>query len=161
MTTFVYFVLPRTSPGVGIFLLCGVFFFQTCVDFYKTPYRYWCQNNRYIHDRHGYDLLTASYQKQSKFEYLVKVVQVVLENKVMKIIALILQVMSIIAFVVVSIAVANKNAYGVTMTISYCLIILILSVVWSDWFQLRITEPFKKNTLPQNKNISARYKSCK
>ena len=160
MSTFLYFVLPRTSPGIGIFMLCGVFFCQICIDAYNTPYAYWCRNTRCGRSRYEYDPLTISNQRQSKFERFVTFVQVILENKLTKIITLIFQVTGIVVFVVASMA-TNMNARTIAMTISYVVIVLILSVVWSDWYQRKISEPFKKSTIQQDKNVTARYKSCK
>ena len=151
MSTFLYFVLPRTSTGTGIVMLCGVFFWQICIDAYNTPYTHWCQNTKCGCKRNKYRPLN---QKQSKCKCFV---EIILENKSAKVFAIFLQFLGLATFVAGSI-IANKNMYTIAMTTSYVVIVLILSFVWSDWYQRNISEPF---TMLQDGNVTARYKSCK
>ena len=165
MTIFVYLVLPELSPGVGILLLCGIFSFQMCVDVINTPHLLWCQNRNYNQlfagcRRNGYNLLTSANQPKSKFEYVVRIAQIALENKLMKIIAVLIQVFSLIGFIVGWIL--GMQNYGqnlfIRATIGGPLCILVLSFIWSDWFQMKIVTPNKKNL--EREDITARYKSC-
>ena len=162
MTTFVYLVLPQLSPGVGILLLCGVFFFQIIIDMFNTPHWYWCQNNRSscaARERGGYDLLTSHRRKQSMMEHIVRFVQVTLENKVMKLIALLLQLTSIVGFITAWIIGMRSSELDVIRPlVGGPLVILVLSFVWSTWFQKKIAEPNKKGL---QRDVTARFKSCK
>ena len=162
MTVLVYLVLPQLSPGVGMLLLCGVFFFQIVIDKFKTPHWYWCQNNRCscaAHERNGYDLLRTSQQKQSIMERFVRFMQIILENKMMKIIALLLQIFGVIGFTAAWVVGINTDEFDVTRPlVGGPLAILVLSFVWSTWFQKKVNEPDRRDL---QRNVTARYKSGK
>ena len=156
-------MLPAISPGVGILLLCCVFFFQTFVDMIKTPHWYWCQNNnctRARAERNGYNPLSQNHQQRSKMEYFVCFVQAILENRVMKVIALLLQTIGIFGFIAVWVASTNASEYDMTRPmVGYPLVILVLSFTWSNWFQEKIAEPDKKDL--RREDTTARFKSSK
>ena len=158
MTTLVYLVLPEISPGAGILLLCGVFFFQIMVDIYHTQNWIWCQNDGCCcarSERRGFSRL----RRRSKVEYVVCFVQLILENRMMKIIALLFQTVGIFGFI--GIWVSNMKHRGYNMIqpmIGYLLGILLLSVIWSTWFQEKIAAPHRQRESQSN---TARFKSCK
>jgi hypothetical protein len=165
MTVLVYLVLPQLSPGVGMLLLCGVFFFQIIIDTFKTPHWYWCQNNRCscaVGERNGYDLLRASRQKLSLMERFVRFVQIIFENKVMKLIALLLQIFGVIGFIAAWVIGMNTNDldynFEIRPLVGAPLAILVLSLVWSSWFQKKVNDPHKRGL---QRNVTARYKSGK
>ncbi len=161
MTVLVYLVLPQLSPGVGMLLLCGVFFFQIIIDTVKTPHWYWCQNNRCscaVGERNGYDLLRASRQRVSLMERFVRFVQIVFENKVMKLIVLLLQIFGIVGFIAAWVTGMNTNDLEIRPLVGAPLAILVLSLVWSSWFQKKINDPRKRGL---QRNVTARYKSGK
>ena len=166
ITIFVYLVLPEISPGVGIMLLCGVFFFQIVVDIFKTP-NWFCGQNRcscFNTERNGYDHITGHHNFNLKtikwakvFEYFVRCVQVLLENKVTKVLALLLQILGIIGFI--SLWVSKMKGHGYDMIrpmVGFPLVILVLSFIWTNWFQEKIAEPHT-----QMNNVTARFKSSK
>ena len=160
MAVFVYVVLPQLSPGIGMLLLCGVFFFQIIIDTFNTPHWYSCQNNRCSCAGNGYDLLrTNRPQKLSIMERFVQFVQVILENKLMKMLALSLQIAGVIGFITAWVAGMRTSEYDVTRPmVGGPLAILVLSLVWSTWFQKRVNEPNKKDL---QRDVTARYKSGK
>ena len=161
MTVLMYLVLPQLSPGVGMLLLCGVFFFQIIIDALKTPHWYWCQNNRCscaAGERNGYDRLRASRHNVSLRERFVRFVQIILENKVMKLIALLLQIFGIAGFIaawVIGMNSSNLEYDKVRPMVGAPLAILTLSLVWSSWFQKKVNDPYKGG------DVTARYKSGK
>ena len=156
MTTFVYLVLPEISPGAGIFLLCGVFFFQIIVDFCYTQKWFWCQHDGCYCAQRGHDF--SHLCRRSKVENVVCIVQLILENRVMKILALVLQISGIFGFIGVWVIHMKYRGYNIIRPmVGYPLGIIILSVLWSTWFQEKITTPHGKE--PQNN--TARYKSSK
>jgi hypothetical protein len=156
MTTFVYLVLPEISPGAGIFLLCGVFFFQIVIDFFYTQKWFWCQRGGRSYVQQGRDI-TRLHQR-SKMEYVVCIAQFLLENRVMKVLALILQIAGILGFIGVWIIHMKGSGYSVVRPmVGYLLGIIILSVLWSTWFQEKIAEPYGR----EQQNNTARYKSSR
>ena len=156
MTTLVYLVLPEISPGAGILLLCGVFFFQIIVDICYTQNWFWCQHDGCFRAQRGHDF--PNLHQRSKVEYVVCTVQLILENRVMKILALVLQISGIFGFIGVWVINMKHRGYNVIRPmVVYPLGIIILSVLWSTWFQEKIATPYGKE--PQ-KN-TARYKSSK
>ena len=156
MTIFVYLVLPEISPGPGIFLLCGVFFFQIFVDFCYTQKWFWCQHDGCSCTQQGHDF--THLHRRSKVEYVVCIVQLLLENRVMKVLALLLQATGIFGFIGVWVVHMNHHGYNIIRPmIGYPLGIILLSVLWSTWFQQRIATPHSRE--PQNN--TARYKSSK
>lgn len=164
MTVLVYLVLPSLSPGVGMLLLCGVFFFQIIFDTFKTPHWYWCQNNRCscaVGERSGYDPLRTSRQKLSMRERFVRFVQIILENKVMKIVALLLQVFGVVGFIAAwMIGMKTSDIDKIRPLVGAPLALLALSLVWSSWFQKKVNDPYIiKRDLPRE--VTARYKSGK
>ena len=77
----------------------------------------------------------------------------------MKIIALLLQVSAIVGFIVAWAVGMSGSGYDVIRpTVSCPLCILVLSFVWSDWFQTKIAEPYRKDF--EREGITARFKSC-
>ena len=160
MTVLMYLVLPQLSPGVGMLLLCGVFFFQIIIDAFKTPHWYWCQNNRCscaADERNGYDRLRASRQTVSLRERFVRFVHIILETKVMKLIALLLQIFGIAGFIAAWIIGMNGSDLDkVRPIVGAPLAILTLSLVWSSWFQKKVNDPYKRDV---QRDVTARYKS--
>ena len=115
MTVLVYLVLPQLSSGVGMLLLCGVFFFQIIIDTFKTPHWYWCQNNRCscaVGERNGYNLLRTGQQKLSVMERIVRFVQIIFENKAMKIVALLIQIFGFAGFITAWVIGMNTSIYS-------------------------------------------------
>ena len=159
MTTFVYLVLPELSPGAGILILCGVFFFQIVVDIYYTQYWIWCQHDgccRAPREQRGFDHLHP--QRKSKMEYFVCIVQLLLENRAMKVIALLLQTLGIFGFIGLWVHNMRRHGYNtIRPMVGYPLGIFFLSIVWSSWFQEKIATPHRRE---QRRN-TARYKSSK
>ena len=160
MTVLVYLVLPQLSPGVGMLLLCGVFFFQIIIDTFKTPHWYWCQNNRCscaVGERNGYNLLRTGQQKLSVMERIVRFVQIIFENKAMKIVALLIQIFGFAGFITAWVIGMNTSSINVTRPmIGGPLAILVLSLVWSTWFQKKVNDPSKRGI---QGDVTARYKS--
>lgn len=167
MTTFVYLVLPEVSPGVGILLLCGVFIFQICIDIVKTPNWYWGQRQGYCAragERNGYDNMAAGNRQNLRcwvvMRYFVCIVQVLFENKIAKVIALLLQIIGIFGFI--GMWVINLKPLNYNMTrpmVGYPLAILVLSVIWSNFYQDKIAEAHKPRR--NQDDITARFKSGK
>ena len=156
MTTFVYLVLPEISPGAGIFLLCGVFFCQIIVDCYYTQKWFWCQHNECLRTQQRHD--PSHIHQKSKVEYVVCIVQLLLENRVMKIIALVLQIVGIFGFIGVWVVHMKHRGYNmVRPMVGYPLCIIVLSFLWSTWFQENIAVPHGR----EQQNNTARYKSSR
>lgn len=159
MTVFVYLVLPEFSPGVGILLLCGNFIVQVFMDIRKAPWSR-CLNRNSKDSRYEHNLLPKPDRVNQKFEHIARIVQICSENKVTKFIIFSLQVISLFFFIVIWIY--GMQGYGQNLflrsTIGGPLCILVLSFMWSDWFQTKIVIPYKKNL--EREDITARYKSC-
>ena len=156
MTTLVYLVLPEIAPGAGILLLCGVFFFQIIVDICYTQKWFWCQHDKCSRAQRRRD--SSHLHQRSKVEYVVCIVQFILENRVMKILALVLQISGIFGFIGVWVIHMKHRGYNmIRPMVGYPLGIILLSVLWSTWFQEKIATPYGKE--PQNNK--ARYKSSK
>ena len=164
MTIFVYLILPELSPGVGILLLCGVFTFQICVDFVRTPNRFWGQNMglccRDV-ERNGYNAVPAQQVRSTKWSfvrYLVCIVQVLLENKITKAIAFLLQVVGIFGFIGIWVLLVRKFDYNMTRPmIGYPLVVFALSVIWSNFYQEKIAAvPLTTSSI---EGVTARFKS--
>ena len=157
MTTFVYLVLPEISPGAGILLLCGVFSFQIIVDIYYTQRWVWCQHDGCCcasREQRGFSRL----RRESKVEYVVCIVQLILENRMMKVIALMLQIVGVFGFIGVWVVHMKHRGYNmIRPMVVYPLSIVILSFIWSSWFQEKIATPHRKE---QHTN-TARYKSSR
>lgn len=170
MTTFVYLVLPEVSPGLGILLLCGVFVFQICVDIFYTP-NWFCGHRQgccdRTPDRNGYDEVdqgTPNNKKKSArwaiVRYLVCVVQALFENKVAKVIALLLQIIGIFGFIGMWVVNTKDLQYNmVRPMVGYPLTIFVLSVIWSNFYQEKIADCHKHRL--KREDITARYKSGK
>lgn len=155
MTTFVYLVLPEISPGAGIFLLCGVFFFQIILDFGYTQKWFWCQHDGCSCPRQGQNF--SRLRRRSKVEYVVCIAQLILENRIMKMVALMLQIAGIFGFIGVWIIHMKHRGYNIIRPmVGYPLGIIILSVLWSTWFQEKIATPYGRKPLH-----TARYKSSR
>ena len=157
MTTFVYLVLPEISPGAGILLLCGVFFFQIIVDFCYTQRWFWCQ-----HDgcccASGEQRDFSHLHRKSKVEYVVCIVQLILENRMMKIVALMLQIIGVFGFIGTWAYHMKHRGYNmIRPMVGYPLGIVVLSVIWSSWFQEKIATPHRS----EQQSNRARYKSSR
>ena len=164
MTVFVYLVLPELSPGAGILLLCGVFVFQICVDLVKTPNKFWGQNYGCCcreTERNGYDTIALNTRKKWRIvSYFVCFVQVMLENKITKFFALLLQIAGIFGFVAMWVFHIRNQGYNMFRPmIGFPLVVFVLSVIWSNFFQEKIATVHKKNTVKEG--VTARFKSSK
>ena len=163
MTIFVYLVLPELSPGVGILLLCGVFVFQICVDLVRTPNKFWGQNYGCCcrdTERNGYDTIALPRVRKWKIiGYFVCFVQVMLENKITKFFALLLQIGGIFGFIAIWVFHTKSLGYNMLRPmIAYPLVAFVLSFVWSNFFQDKIAEVHKNKT---KEGVTARFKSSK
>ena len=173
MTTFVYLVLPEVSPGVGILLLCGVFFFQICIDIVKTPNWYWGQGQgccARAGERNGYDALPLGNRQNltscnwetwwTIFRYFVCIVQVLFENKIAKAVALLLQLVGIFGFIGMWVVNVQHLSYNmVRPMVGYPLAIFVLSVIWSNFYQEKIADAHNPRRNQENQDITARFKS--
>ena len=167
MTSFVYLVLPEISPGVGILLLCGVFFFQICVDIVKTPNSY-CGQNTTIScgrgQRNGYDAIhrqkaTSSFWSKV-WGFFEKTFRVLLANRIAKVVALLLQIVGMFGFIGLWIGMTKDKHYDmVRPMVGYPLVVFALSVIWSNFFQEKIAGAEDKYN--KTRVVTARFKSSK
>lgn len=166
MTIFVYLVLPEISPGVGILLLCGVFFFQICVDIVKTPKWYCGQGTCMLTHRNEYNELprqrsTGGLSWAKVYRRAEKVVRVLLANRIAKVVALIVQIIGMFGFIGLWVGMTKSMHYDmVRPMVGYPLIILALSFIWSNFFQEKIAEA-DKDRERRSKDVTARFKSSK
>ena len=161
MTVLVYLVLPETSPGVGIMLLCGVFYFQIVMDIFKTPNWYWGQSQSdCCGRRNGYNRIQSHQQSSAvKRSRIIYVVYILLENKIMRILALLLQISGIIGFIVLCSLEKDEHDYvSIWSMVGYPLVILFISPLWSNIFQDKIA---KSQDHEKKEDITARFKSSK
>ena len=153
MTTFVYLVLPEISPGAGIFLLCGVFSCQIIVDCYYSQKCFWCQHDEYSRRQQRHD--PSHIHQKSK---VVCITQFLLENRVMKILALSFQVVGIFGFITVWTVYMKHHGYSmIRPMVGYPLSIIGLSILWSTCFQEKIAVPHRR----EQQNNTGRYKSSR
>ena len=169
MTSFVYLVLPELSPGVGILLLCGVFVFQIIVDIKRTPNKYCCQRNNKCYRNTGMyedDPLIAQPnikgRKKGIKDKFMHIIQVLFENKITKLIALVLQITAIFGFISIWVLhikplIGSQNM--IRPMLGYPVIALVLSVIWSNFFQDKIAEFHHKVSLKEG--ATAKFKSSK
>ena len=161
MTIFVYLVLPEISPGVGILLLCGVFFIQICIDIVKTPNWYCGQGTCMLTHRNEYNELsrqrsTGGLSWAKVYGRVEKVVKVLLANRIAKVVALIVQIIGMFGFIGLWVGMTKSMHYDmVRPMVGFPLIILALSFIWSNFFQEKIAEADK------HKDVTARFKSSK
>ena len=159
MATFVYLVLPEVSSGIGIMLLCGVFISQILIDIYKTPVPNFgsscqmCTCDCLRSQRQEYDRLqsyphqntdTSYFDQEGQSEYLYSKAGVIIENKIVKVIAFLFQLTGIAGFIVLWITKSNENNYNFYRPVfGYLFVIVVLSILWTNIFQEFIAEPRK------------------
>ena len=165
MATFVYLVLPEVSSGIGIMLLCGVFISQILVDFYKTPvpqfgtYCQKCTCNCQRSRRQEYHRLQSDPQPNTDTPCILherhsmySKAGVIIENKIVKVLAFLLQLIGIVGFIVVWTIKSKEPNYKLHRpVIGYPLVIVVLSILWTNVFQEFIAEP-KKNVEEEEKS---------
>ena len=165
MATFVYLVLPEVSSGIGIMLLCGVFISQILVDFYKTPvilfgtYCQKCTCNCQQLQRQEYHRLQSDPQPNTdtpctlhERHSMYSKAGVIIESKTVKVIAFLLQLIGIVVFIAVWTIKSKEPNYKLYRpVIGYPLVIVVLSILWTNVFQEFIAEP-KKNVEEEEKS---------
>ena len=170
MTIFLYLILPELPPGLGILLLCGVFTFQigvdiinkcrlnTCCDRYKICSccaKYW---------RNGYERVPSqdvrSRKRKTIKHYLLHFFQLLLENRFTKVVALLLQVVTTLVFIIMW--VIHTKQLSDTMLrpmVGYPLVVFALSVIWSNLFQDNIVAFHNNKSIKEG--ATAKFKSSK
>ena len=176
ITVFVYLVLPEIPSGIGILLLCGIFSFQTLVDFRM----FWNQNKQ-----------MKPMQRRTRGEYLriqdsdtgdqnqrlgdpvepwkcsvMCFIAFLFENRIMKMLAFLLQLIGILGFSISWGLKSQEHTYGLILqpVIGYPVVAIVLSVLWSNFFQTEISKPKQERDKPMEEEkeiIKARFKSSK
>ena len=152
MTIFVYLILPEVSSGAGIVLLSGVFVAQIAMDIYNTPIPYFgpcCQKcsclkrQRKEYRRIHSDPETSPVTVHQPHSMCSKV-GIILENKIVKVFAFLLQLTGIIGFSALwSKLSMDTNYKSFWPTIGYPIVIIVLSIIWTNLFQEYIAQPRK------------------
>lgn len=183
-TVFVYLVLPEIPSGIGILLLCGVFSFQTLVDI-RNQNRHQMKPTKQKRTKGGYLRIQDSDtgdQDQSDLvdSYKCSVMYFILEDRIVKILALLIQFIGIVGFSMSWGLKSKEYTYDfiVQPVIGYPLVAFVLSVLWSNFFQTVIAKPNQehepkpmdseeegehehKPKIQENEIIGARFKSSK
>lgn len=152
MTIFVYLILPEVSSVAGILLLSGVFVAQIAIDIYNTPIPYFGSHHqkysclkrqrKEYHRLHSPETspMTSVTVRQSHSVCLIA--EIIIENKMVKILAFSLQLTGIIGFSALWSKLSMDAHYKSYWTIiGYPIVIIVLSIIWSNVFQEQIAEP--------------------
>ena len=147
MTIFVYLILPEVSSGTGILLLSGVFVAQIAMDIYNTPILYFgpchqkcsCLKGHQKEYRRIYSPVTV-HQPHS----MCSKAGIILENKIVKVFAFLLQLTGIIGFSALWSKLSMDTHYkSFWAIIGYPIVIIVLSIIWTNLFQEYIAQPRK------------------
>ena len=154
MTIFVYLILPEVSSGAGILLFSGVFVAQIAMDIYYTPIPYYFGSHNQkcsclLRQQKGYhrtynDLQTSPLASFT-FQHIHSVrskAEIIIENKIVKVLAFLLQLMGIFGFSALWSELSKDTKYkSFWPTIGFPIIIIMLSIIWTDSFQEYIAQP--------------------
>ena len=167
---FVFLVLAGFPPGISIFLLSGVVFCQIAVDFFYTK-KNCCGidcSKLNSSDRNGYENLqkgAAQSPSMGKTQKIFGFLNMVFENRIIKLLALFLQLASIITFIVLWACFYTGPYHELPMfsnklrpLIALPLCLIVLSVIWTNKFQDYIAKIY---THQIHDDRTARYKSSK
>ena len=178
MCVLVYLVFAELPSDISILLLNGVFSAQLVIDI-KDTHNWVCCNrgcfgeigscltrSRRNAHRRGYERVEEGRDRDSQsnsnfVQCLLSVFGTILENRITKVMALLLQVggvIALIAFLIVKTH-ANKD-HPIQPMIGIPLVLLVMSVIWSNRFQEMIAKPTTTHTIEDEKR-TARYKSSK
>lgn len=163
MSIFVFLALGNLPPHVSLFLLNGVFIAQTAIDAVRTPFRLpnncrGCSYNS-LEDQ-------SPHNPTTKFEvYKLKLKSffcTLLENKLVKVLAFLGQIGGIVGLAVYLGTKGDLDGDADTTLyirpiVAFLVVLLVLSVAWSDKVQIWITKARNKVGWSDN----ARYKSSK
>lgn len=181
MCTLVFLVLTELSPGVAILVLNGVFFVQILIDTHSSFRTKQCATDncdlRRNSERQGYDRVDQANSPEhepflipmedGRYKYFMKFLrrlQCITEYYVVKVIAGLLQFVGIAGligywiYIVKTGKSAGKEVVYLHPLIGLPLVLLALSVIWSNRFQEAIA---KSGVRKDDKKVSARYKSSK
>ncbi len=160
VSTFVFLALSNLPPHVSLFLLNGVCIAQIAIDVVRTP---WRSANRYgggytPTDKEGYSLT-------SKFEWLKKTLKPVLgkllENKITKTAAFVLQIAALVGLAVCLEVNGDVDQAPTQLflqpIIAIPISIVTLAIIWNDKFQIWIAQSTNKDDNCEN----AQYMSSK
>ena len=125
MSIFVYLILPEVSSGVGILLLSGVFLAQIAMDIYETPIPHFDSYNRKCSCLSGQQRQYRRIPSDPEASPVVSVrvlnyqshsvcskVGIIIENKVVKVFAFLLQLTGILDSVFSGVNYRTINHYG-------------------------------------------------
>ena len=170
---FVFLVLAYLPPGISILLLSGVVFCQIAVDLVYTK-KNCCDvdcSNLSSSDKNGYDDLedlrngAAQSPLMGKTQKVFGFLNMLLENRMVKLLALFFQLVSIITFIVLWALYytgpyhsSKMFLYKLQPLIALPLSLIVLSVIWTNKFQEYIA---KIHTHRYSDDRTARYKSSK
>ena len=174
MCVLVFLVLTELSPGVAILVLNGVFFVQILIDVRSSIRRKPCPSDncprRWTYDTIGeeddreYEDIPNPLERRRHMYYMkcLRGLQGITEHYVVKVIAGLLQLIGVAGLIgywvykVRSGHGAAKSSVYTRALISLPLVLLALSVIWSNKFQEAIA---RSHVRKNDKKVSARYKS--
>ena len=173
MCTLIFLVLTELSPGVAILVLNGVFIVQTLIDIPNAFRRQSCRNRQDCNLRHchraGYRIVGTNEvqsivgggnqgkEDKTLFDKCLQHLQCFLEYYVVKVVALILQVLGVAGLIAYCIYVPERKTYFRAL-IGLPLVLLALSAIWCNRFQEAMAKSHVRN---DDIKVSARYKSSK
>ena len=159
ISTFVFLVLSYLPPNVSILILSGVFPVQIIIDIYcnRVP----CKPSPATRRQYqNLDMMVTPVRPSKRLAVLKEYSRMALENKVVKYIALVLQVGGILGL---AIFLGVRRPEGTALSkilrpiIAFPIALLIMSFIWSDKVQKLIAHTKRK----VGKSCTARYKSSK
>ena len=147
-----YLILPEVSSGAGILLLSGVFVAQIAMDVYNTPIPYFgpcrqkcsClkgQQKQYRRINSDPEISPVTVHQSHS---MCSKAGVIIENKIVKVFALLLQLAGIIGFSALWSKLSMDTRYkSLRPIIGYPIVIIVLSIIWTNLFQEYIAQPRK------------------
>ena len=148
LTIFVYLILPEVTSGAGILLLSGVFIAQIAMDIYYTPIPcYFGSHSQKCsclrRQQKGYHRTYNDLQPSPLVSHSVRSkAGIIIENKIVKVLAFLLQVMGIFGFSALWNELPKDTKYkSFWPIIGFPVVIIMLSIIWTDSFQEYIAQP--------------------
>lgn len=178
ISSFVFLVLPELPTDLDIFLLCGVFAAQLIIDVIRT-HNWNCRSKmcmkeirgcypRLNRNHFGYERVEdgedGEHSQKSITRTALSILGSIFENKITKVLALLFQLGGIFALIVFWIfktrSISDYSAHLTRSMIGIPLVLMFMSVVWSNWFQEKIAKQEREYRITDQR-ITARYKSSK
>ncbi len=187
---FVMLVMTELPPDISLLLLCGVFVTQLVLDAVYTE-KICCKLTCSVprNEMRGYrnldgdddsifkssgDYSNDPNQEQNettisgvhlgKMRKFLRFLKFILENKIVKIFAVLLQLSSVVVFIVLWYTVffpsvtSDYNFYKLLPIIAFPICLLILSVIWTNKYQIWIAKA-QNTPITSETKAEARYKS--